>query len=70
MNELYSIGDTEDTLDYFGVDDVTIAFAQNGCVLSFYGRLGEQGDYKEFKMVYPSLNVAFDMIKDLESCRK
>ena len=70
MTELYSIGDTEDTLDYFGVDDVTITFAQNGCVLSFYGRLGKQGDYKEFKVVYPSLDVAFDMIKNLESCLK
>ena len=65
MTELYSIEDTYDSLDYIGVDEVTISFAQNGCVLSFWGRLGEEGDYKEFKIVYPSLEVAFDMVKDL-----
>jgi hypothetical protein len=65
MTELYSIEDTHDSLDYIGVDEVTIAYAQNGCVLSFWGRLGEEGVYKEFKIVYPSLEVAFDMVKDL-----
>jgi len=65
MTELYSIEDTNDSLEYTGVDEVTITYAQNGCVLSFWGRLGVDGDYKEFKIVYPSLEVAFDMIKDL-----
>ena len=58
---------TEDTLEYTGVEEVTLGFAQNGCALSFWGRL--DGDYKEHKMVFPSLVVAFDMIKELEKCR-
>lgn len=57
----------QDTLEYTDVEEVTLGFAQNGCSLSFWGRL--DGDYKEHKMVFPSLVVAFDMIKELEKCR-
>ena len=67
MTELYSIDDLEDSLEYSDVEEVTIGFAQNGCVLTFWGRLG--GDYQQFKMVFPSLVVAMDMIKELEKCQ-
>lgn len=55
------------TLEYSRVDEVSIQFAENGCTLSFWGYLDD--NYKEFKMVFPSLSVAFDMIKELEKCR-
>ena len=58
---------TQDTLEYTDVDEVTLGFAQNGCSLTFWGRVDR--DYKEHKMVFPSLIVAFDMIKELEKCR-
>ena len=68
MPDFVTFDDTDDSLEYSDVEEVTIGFAQNGCVLTFWGRL--DGDYKEFKVVYPSLYIACDMIKDLESCRK
>ena len=67
MTELYSIDDLEDSLEYSDVEEVTIGFAQNGCFLTFWGRL--DGDYQQFKMVFPSLVVALDMVKELEKCR-
>jgi hypothetical protein len=67
MPDFVTFDDHEDTLEYTNVDEVTIEFAQNGCTLSFWGRLGD--DYKERRIVFPSLGVAFDMIKELEKCQ-
>jgi hypothetical protein len=70
--DLVSFDDTyesNDTLGYYDVDDVTIKFATNGCLLTFWGRDTPKGDYQEFKMVFPSLGVALDLVKDIESCR-
>ena len=58
---------TQDTLEYSDVEEVTLGFAQNGVMLSFWGRF--DGDYQQFRMVFPSLVVAFDMIKELEKCQ-
>lgn len=81
MPDFVTFDDHEDTLEYTSVEEVTIGFAQNGCTLSFWGRstateVGTdgipnvlKGDYKEHKMVFPSLVVAFDMIKELEKCQ-
>lgn len=57
----------EDTLEYTDVEEVTLGFAQNGVMLSFWGRFN--GNYQQFRMVFPSLVVAFDMIKELEKCQ-
>lgn len=67
MPDFVTFDDTEDSLEYSDVEEVTIGFAQNGCVLTFWGRL--DGDYQQFKMVFPSLVVALDMVKELEKCR-
>ena len=67
MPDFVTFDDTDDSLEYSDVEEVTIGFAQNGCVLNFWGRL--DGDYQQFKMVFPSLVVALDMIKELEKCR-
>ena len=67
MPDFVTFDDHEDTLEYTSVEEVTVGFAQNGCTLSFWGRLGD--DYREHRMVFPSLVVAFDMIKELEKCQ-
>ena len=51
------------------VDDVTIGFAENGVTLSFYGEDEDTGTSKRWLMVYPSLDVALDMVKDIERCQ-
>lgn len=71
MPDFVTFDDTEvshkDSLEYTDVEEVTLGFAQNGCSLTFWGRL--DGDYQQFRMVFPSLVVAFDMIKELEKCQ-
>jgi len=68
MTDLDTFDDPNDSIEYTDVDEVTLGFAQNGCILSFWGRYA--GDYQEFKMVYPSMDVAFDFIKDLRKSNK
>lgn len=71
MPDFVTFDDTEVShwglLEYTDVEEVTIGFAQNGCSLTFWGRL--DGEYLQFRMVFPSLVVAFDMIKELEKCQ-
>lgn len=55
---------------YKDVDDVTIGFAANGVTLSFYGEDSESGESKRWLLVYPSLEVALDMVRDIEQCQK
>ena len=67
MPDFVTFDDHQDSLEYTDVEEVTLGFAQNGCLLTFWGRLDD--DYQQFRMVFPSLVVAFDMIKELEKCQ-
>ena len=69
MPDFATFDDPKDSLGYYDVEEVTIKLATNGCLLSFWGRDEPKGTYQEFRMVFPSLVVAFDMIKELEKCQ-
>ena len=55
---------------YKDVDDVTIGFANNGVTLSFYGEDTETNEHKRWLFVYPSLEVALDLVKDISECQE
>jgi hypothetical protein len=55
---------------YKDVDDVTIGFAANGVTLSFYGEDSETNVSKRWLFVYPSLEVALDLVKDISECQE
>ena len=55
---------------YKDVDDVTIGFANNGVTLSFYGEDEETNVSKRWLFVYPSLEVALDLVKDISECQE
>lgn len=55
---------------YKDVDDVTIGFANNGVTLSFYGEDEETNVSKRWLFVYPSLEVALDLVKDIAKCQE
>jgi hypothetical protein len=52
-------------MEYYGVTDVTITFAQNGCMLQFWGRYGKEGDLGKFTMVFPDVLTAMDVVESL-----
>lgn len=52
-------------MQYYGVDEVSLTFARNGCMIQFWGRLDPEEMPEKFTMVFPDIRSAIEVVESL-----
>ena len=54
-------------MNYYGVDEITLIFAKNGCMIQFWGRYGDPEEMPEkYSMVFPDIKTALEVVEAIK----